>query len=187
MGNLTIDDIKKLAELNLTSECYEKYLAIIHPNIKSIITNYLKDWQSIELYVTLCVMQHKGVFKTSLSFYSIDDDTEEKYGDKIDVKKYREIESWRLKKKIDYLKNEGVLGDNSFKLLHALRKKRNKIHEPDMVFSEKDLQEFSIGKSVIFYIHTVLVSNNMSKEEQNRIKNLAEKGAEEALKVVNSN
>lgn len=186
MGDLTIDDIRQLAKSNLTPECYETYLTIIHPNIKTIITNYLRNWQNVELYVTLTVMRHMGIFKTSLSFHSIDDDAEEKYGDKLDVAKFRDVKTWWLKKKIDYLRKEGVLGENSFKLLDALRKKRNKIHEPGMVFSEKDLQEFSIGYTVMFYIHTTQ-SDNLPEEEHNRIRNMAEKWAEEALKVINSN
>lgn len=46
MGNLTIEDIRKLAELNLTSEYYKTYLQIIEPNDKSLIPNYLRDYPS---------------------------------------------------------------------------------------------------------------------------------------------
>lgn len=184
MGNLTIDNIKQLAELNLTPECYKTYLTKIHPNIKSIITNYLRDWQNVELYVTLTVMRQMGVFKTSLTFYSIDDDAEEKYGDKLDVEKFRKVKTWWLKKKINYLRDEGVLGENSFKLLNLLREKRNKIHESGMVFSERDLQEFSIGYTVIFYIHITQGSDNLPEEERNRIRDMAEKLAEESLKII---
>lgn len=139
MGNLTIEDIRKLAELNLTPECYRSYLEIIEPNIKAIIPNYLKDWQGIELQIMLTTMRHAGVFKTSLSFHSIDENTEKIHGEEIDIKKFKEINAWKLWKKIKYLKDEGVLGENSFNLFNTLKEMRNKIHEPDTFFSEKDL------------------------------------------------
>lgn len=186
MGNLTIEDIRKLAELNMTPECYRTYLAIIEPNIKSIIPNYLRDWQNVEGYVTMIVMRHMGIFKTSFSFISIDDDAEERYGEQLDVTKFRKIKKWTFKQKIEYLSKEGILKENSYKLLDKLREKRNQIHEMGTVFSEKDLREFSMAHSIIFYIHTTQEPTSMSKEEQNRIRNLAEKWAEESLKVVNS-
>lgn len=185
MGNLTIEDIRKLAELNMTPECYKTYLAIIEPNIKAIIPNYFKDWQNVEGYVTMIVMRHMGIFKTSFSFISIDDDAEEKYGDQLDVTKFRKIKKWTFKQKIEYLNKEGILKDNSYKLLDKLREKRNRIHEMDAVFSEKELHEFSMAHSVIFYIQ--LTQQPISIEEQNKMQNLAEKLAEDALKIVNSN
>jgi hypothetical protein len=185
MGNLTIEDIRKLAELNMTPECYKTYLTVIEPNIKAIIPNYLKDWQNVEGYVTMIVMRHMGIFKTSFSFISIDNDAEERYGDQIDVTKFRKIKKWTFKQKIEYLSKEGILKEHSYKLLDKLREKRNNIHEMGAVFSERELQEFSMAHSVIFYIH--LTQQPISQEKQNEMRNLAEKFAENALKVINSN
>jgi len=83
MGNLTIEDIRKLAELNLTPECYKIYLQIIEPNVKSLIPDYLRDWQNVESFVNMTVMRQMGIFKTNLTFLSIDDVAEEKYGDQL--------------------------------------------------------------------------------------------------------
>ncbi len=185
MGNLTIEDIRKLAESNMTPECYKTYLAIIEPNIKAIIPNYLKDWQNVEGYITMIVMRHMGIFKTSFSFISIDDDAEEIHGDQLNVTEFRKIKKWTFKQKIEYLNKEGILKENSYKLLDKLREKRNRIHEMDAVFSEKDLQEFSMAHSIIFYIH--LTQQPIRVEEQNRMRDLAEKWAEESLKVINFN
>lgn len=184
MGNLTIDDIRKLAELNLTPECYGTYLAIIEPNIRAIIPNYLKDWQNVEGYITMITMRRMGIFKTRTSFISIDDDAEEKYGDMLDITKFREVKKWNFKQKIEYLRNEDVLRGHSYKLLDMLRGKRNKIHEMGTVFSDKDLREFSMAYSIVFYIYATQESDNMSEEERIRIRNLAETWAEEALKFV---
>ncbi|MBS3926436.1 MAG: hypothetical protein KGZ34_07105 [Nitrosarchaeum sp.] len=186
MGNLAIEDIRKLAELNFPPECYKIYLAIIEPNIKSIIPNYLKNWQSVEGYVTMTVMRHMGIFKTMTSIISINEDVDPSIFPLLDVKKFKEVKKQTFKQKIDFLKKEGILKENSYKLLDILRLKRNKIHEMDTIFSDKDLQEFSIAKSIIFWIHAVQESSDMSKKEQNRLRNMAEKWAEEALKVVHS-
>lgn len=181
----TIDYLRRLAELNFAPECYQRYLEMIEPGIKSIIPNYLKDWQNVEGYVTMIMMRYMGIFKTETSFTSIGDDAEEKYGNMLDVAKFRQVKKWTFKEKIDYLRKEGILREDSYKLLDALRVKRNKIHEMGTVFSELDLQVFSKAYSIIFYIHTTLVPNNLPKEENDRIRDMAEKWSEESLKFVN--
>ncbi len=184
MGNLTIDDIRKLAELNLTPECYKAYLQIIEPNIKSLIPNYLKDWQNVESFVNMTVMRHMGIFKTNLSFLSIDDNVEEKYGDQLDIAEFKKIKLKSFKWKIDYLHNEGILGDSSHELLDLLRRKRNKIHEMGTVFSEKELQEFALAYSTIFYIYTYESPENTDAERRTQIRNWVERSSEELLKII---
>lgn len=181
----TIDYLRKLAELNFTHECYQRYLEMIEPGIKSIMPSYLKDWQNVEGFVTMVMMRHMGIFKTEYSVTSIDDGAEEKYSDMCDVVEFKKVKKWTFKEKIDYLRKEGILRENSYKLLDALRVKRNKIHEMGTVFSELDLQAFSKAYSIVFYIHTTLVPNNLPKEENDRIRDMAEKWAEESLKFVN--
>ena len=184
MGNLTIKDIRKLAELNLTPECYKIYLQIIEPNVKSLIPDYLRDWQNVESYVNMAVMRHMGVFKTELSFFSIDEDAEKKYRGQLDVIKFREIKPKSFKWKIDYLYDNGILGHKSHELLDLLRKKRNeKIHEMGAVFSEKELQEFSMAYSTIFYIYTSMDSK-ISDERREQIRDWVEKSSEELLKIL---
>lgn len=187
MGNLTIADIRKLAELNLTPECYKVYLQIIEPNVKSLIPNYLKDWQNIESYVNMTVMRHMGIFKTNISFLTIDDDAEAKYGKKLDVVKFRKIKQKSFKWKIDYLHSEGILGDKSHELLDILRKKRNKIHDMGSIFSENDLQEFSMAYSITFYICTSEAAGNIGNEERTRIRNSVERTSKELLEIIKRN
>ncbi len=159
----TIANLRKLAELNFGPECYKKYLALIEPGIKSIIENYFSGWKSVESTITQMVMRHQGVFKTNTSFVSNDSKEIEKYSHLLDVETFKEINKWRLKQKIDYLHENGVLGDSTYKFFDLLRKRRNTIHDIEKKFSEQDLEVFAYASSIAFYLHTALMSSTASK------------------------
>lgn len=80
--------------------------------------------------------------------------------------------------------NEGILGDKSYELLDLLRRKRNKIHEMGTVFSEKELQEFSMAYSTAFYIYTYESPQNIGTERRTQMRNWVERSSEELLKII---
>lgn len=179
----TIASLRAMAELNFSPECYKKYLALIEPGIKSIIENYFSAWKNIESTITQTVMRHKGVFKTSTSVISNNPDEIEKYSHLLDVETFKEITKWSLKKKIDYLHKNGVMGDSTYKLFDLLREKRNTIHDPEIKFSEEDLTIFAYASSIVFFLHVGLLG---SKDTENKTKVLydTEKSSEFLLSVM---
>ncbi|MGI0022098.1 MAG: hypothetical protein ACRD9Q_04470, partial [Nitrososphaeraceae archaeon] len=81
----TLDQLRANAMLNLCENCKKVYDWLIAPGIKSILENYLKDWQNIESTVTQLVMKHKGIFKTKWIFDVKDSDNIENYSNDVDV------------------------------------------------------------------------------------------------------
>jgi len=181
MSNNTIEGLRKMAELNFDPECYKKYLALIEPGIKSMFENYFSGWKSLESTINQMVMKHKGIFKTDLIVISIDSKADEQY---VDVEAFNKIKNWSFKQKIDYLHKNGILGDSSYKLLDLLRKKRNKIHEPGVNFSEQELAEFSYAHSIVYFILIPMVSRNPQKRNLDFMKENTEKSAEYFLSKI---
>lgn len=181
MSNNTIEGLRKLAELNFDPECYKKYLCLIEPGIKSIMENYFSGWKDLESFVTQMVMKHKGIFKTEFIVISLDSEDEEQY---VDVEAFNKIKNWKFKHKINYLHKNGLLGDSSYKLLDLLREKRNKIHEPNVNFSEQDLAEFSYASSIIHQILIPMVTRNSQNQNLDFMRINAEKAAEYFLSKI---
>lgn len=168
----TIATLRKLAELNFGPECYKQYLAIIEPGIESIIENYFAGWKSVESWVTQMVMRHEGVFKTNVSFISIEDDAKEKYGDKLDVDAFNKIKKRTFQQNIDYLHKNCLLGNSTYNLLHFLKEKRNTIHDVEKKFSEEDLGAFAYASSIVFYLHTAIMGSYDSKTKNQVMKDI---------------
>lgn len=159
----TIVNLRSLAELNFEPECYKKYLALIEPGIKSIIENYFSGWKSVESTITQMVMRHKGVFKTNVSVISHDVNEIKKHEDILDVEEFKKIMKWSFHDNIGYLHKNGVIGNSTYKLFDVLRKKRNTIHDPEVKFSEQDLEVFAYASSIAFFLHTALMSSKDSE------------------------
>lgn len=41
---MRVDRLRKIAELNLCKDCYEKYKTIIEPSIKKLVASPLAGW-----------------------------------------------------------------------------------------------------------------------------------------------
>jgi len=174
---MSINDLRKLAELNLCEKCYQKYLALLEPSIKSLSFNPLSDWRKVESYITLLVMKREGVFKSDTIFISIDEDANEKFADEVDVRAFQKIKKLGFKKKIDYLHKNGILQESSHKFLNRVREIRNRIHDMFSEFSEKDLALFHWAKAVtsqIYYAIMVDWKENISENMKSNAENLAQ-------------
>jgi hypothetical protein len=153
----TLQQLRKLAELNFCSDCFQKYIALIEPTIKEWVSKPLSDWREAETWITQLTMRAKGAFKRNdEGILSLNEDEFEAYPDLVDAKKYRKVKKWNLKRKLDYLHKQGVLGDCSYKFLDAIRKIRNRtIHEELTEFSDQDLAMFHMANviaSQLFFI-----------------------------------
>ncbi len=139
--------------MNLCSECFLKYKALIEPNVKEWLFKPLSDWRTVESYVTQMVMKNKGVFKGESIFISLDEGDDEKYADAVDAKAFRKIKKWSFKQKIDFLHNKGILPDATHKFLDAVREVRNTIHDEFSELSEKDLALFYMASAITSQIY----------------------------------
>jgi len=180
---MSIKSLRKMAELNLCKDCYEKYKALLEPTIEKWLFNPLSDWRDVESCITRMVMKLEGVFKSDIIFISINENSN-KFADKVDVKAFRGIKKWSFKKKIDYLKKHGILAESSYNLLDRVREVRNKIHDIFSEFSQQDLALFSLARGITYQIYDATIlsfGDTMSKN----MKSNAEKVAEYWLSKIN--
>jgi hypothetical protein len=148
----TIEDLRKMAKLNLCESCFQKYKMLIEPTIRDWLLKPLSDWREVESQITQIVMKTKGVFKGKIVFIHLDEDSNDEYSDEVDVKAFHKIKKWSFKRKIDFLHENGILQDSSYKLLDKAREVRNRIHDEFAQFSEQDRTLFYIANIVIFQI-----------------------------------
>ena len=182
---MSLKRLRIIAELNLCENCYKNYKAMLEPTIKKWLLNPLTEWANVESNITQMVMKLKGVFKTDVIFLTLDDNSDEKYDDEVDVKTFQEIKRhWGFKRKIKYLRDEGVLGDSSYSLLFRLSNIRNKIHEEFSEFSEQDLNLFRRAHTITYQIHHATMFKPPEGISE-RLKPTAEKSAEQMLSKFN--
>ena len=182
---MDIESLRKVAELNLCKDCYQKYLALIEPSIKHLAFKPLDDWRNAESYITQMVMKHFGIFKGDMTIISLDEDEDEKYADQVDVKSFHKLEKWPFKKKIAYLHKHGILQDCSYNFLYKVSDVRNRIHDWFQEFSEQDLALFGWASSIASQIHSATAINWPADISAN-MKSNAEKTAEWLLKKTDS-
>ena len=180
----TIEDLRRIAELNLCENCFQKYKMFIEPTIRDWVSNPLSDWIEVESYVTQMVMKKKGIFKGNLIFISLDEGSKEKHSDEVDVKAFLKNEKGGFKNKIEYLHNNGILNDSSHKFLIKAGKVRNKIHNPYAPYSERDQTLFQVAKVITFHIWSATMIE-MGEDTSNNLKYEAEKLAEQYLENLN--
>lgn len=60
---MDIERLRKLAELNLCKDYYQKYLAMIEPFIKGWLFKPLNEWSNVESYITQMVIYTKASSK----------------------------------------------------------------------------------------------------------------------------
>jgi hypothetical protein len=182
---ITIEYLRKNAELNLCKDCFRKYLAIIEPSIKRYVSQPLYDFRQAESQITQIVMKTKGVFKGEMWVLSFNKGEEKEVDDYIDVKAFRKIEKMRFKDKINYLHKKGILKDSSYSILDKAREARNKIHtEPILTgLSEEDYALFSMASWITSQIYT-MIRFDMGEEITTNIKSNTEKVTERWLKTL---
>lgn len=186
MNPITVDELREFAKLNMDEKCFEKYLSLIEPNIKSIIRKYFGGWNSIESDITQILMRVNGVYKTSTSvMFDIGDD-KNKFRDLVDLEKYKKFEKLTFKRKIDLLLKKKIIGKNTHKLLDFLRKKRNKIHNFDGYLSDEDRRWFGIRLSVITGVYYGVASSNLKSNKRNDLSGNAEKMASQIMKELDN-
>ena len=176
----TIQDLRKVAELNLCNDCFLKYKAVIEPTIKQWLFKPLSDWRVVESYATQMAMKIKGVFKGQLIFLSLDEGDDEKYADEVDAKAFRKIKKWNLKQKIDFLHKNGVLQDSSYRFLNKVREVRNRIHDEFAELSEQDFTLFYMASAITSQIYMATM-HNLGENTSTNLKSNAEKVAEQLL------
>jgi len=159
-------------------------MSMLEPTIKRWLLNPLSDWANVESNITQMVMKLKGVFKTDVIVLSLDDDSNEKHADEVEVKIFQEIRHWGFKEKIGYLKDKGVLGESSYTFLYKLSNIRNKIHEEFSEFSEQDLNLFRWADAITFHIHRATMFEAPEGISES-LKSGAEKVAEQLLSKIN--
>ncbi len=181
----TIEDLRRIAELNLCENCFQKYKMFIEPTIRDWLSNPLSDWSEVELYVTQIVMKTKGIFKGKLIFISLDEGSNEKHSDEVDVNGFKQTNYLSFKRKIKYLRKEEILKDPSYKVLDKAREIRNKIHDPYAPYSEHDRTLFHIANVITYQIWYATMIE-VGEDTSNNLKSKAEKIAEEYLENLNA-
>lgn len=168
----------------MDEKCFKKYLQLIEPNIKQIIRKYFGGWKSIESYTTQIIMRVNGVYKTSTSVIFDVGDDRNKFLDLVDLKKYQKFEKFSFKRKINFLLEKKIIGDNTYKLLDFLRKKRNKIHDFDGYLSDEDRRWFEVGVSVLADVYFSVTIPNLTTRELTSLRGNAEKIASRIMKEL---
>lgn len=181
-----IEGLRKLAELNLCGDCFQKYKMLIEPSIKNWLSKPISDWREAESYITQMVMKTKGVFKGKTTIISFDESEEEKVADEVDVKAFRKIKYWKFKWKINFLHEKGILGDSSYKLLDKAREVRNTIHDEPIIaeLSEQDYTLFYIASAISSQIWSATMID-WEEDISVNLKSNAEKVAEQWLSRIN--
>lgn len=103
---LTLDQLRRLVELNMDKKHYEVYLQLIEPNIKSILKDYLKGWQDLETLVTRITLRAKGAYKNNTEVILSDNDDTSKYSDYLEASIYNQVKIMKFKKKLNICINK---------------------------------------------------------------------------------
>jgi hypothetical protein len=132
------EKLKSLVKANFCDDCYQKYLALIVPEIEFLLSSPISDWNETEENITQMFLKHKGYFKqTDWGTQSLD----------ISEGDLQRIRKSPFKRKIDILHKHGILKENIYKFLDYVRGRRNKIHPPYR-FSEQDYRLFKQAKDI---------------------------------------
>ena len=142
-----IDKFKILVEKNFCEKCFKKYIALIEPEIEYLLSEPISDWRETEENITQMFLKDKGYFKqTEKGTLHLDLHEED----------LQNIRNSPLKRKIDYLRKQGILKENFYKFLDYVRSRRNKIHPPNK-FSNQDYMLFKQAKELTDVISTTIM------------------------------
>ena len=145
MNMTTIEQLRKIAELNLCERCFVTYKEIIEPTVRNYLFSPLEEWRRAESNISQITLRIARAYKTEITVYNIDVSNFDSVAHLVDKNKYLEINGWSFKRKIDYLHKQGFLGDASHLFLDEARKVRNKIHKEFIEFSGKDLEMMTVA------------------------------------------
>ena len=134
---MRVEQLRKTAELNLCEDCYKKYTMLLEPQIKKWLSKPIGDWRQVETDVNMMVIKAKGFYKQGDSTTFSPDD-----------RAFGEVEKEKLWEKMKFLKETGILGDNSHKFLDKVSKIRNKVIHHQEGFSERDYNLFRHAKEL---------------------------------------
>ena len=136
---MSIEFIRKVAELHLCPDCFEKYKRIIEPSLRVWRASPLGVWNQTEWMIESILMKLEGAYKDEKTII-VGNRKEMKNSPEVNSEAYSRIENkWpSFKRRIDYLKKKGVLSKNTYKILDIARKRRNKIHD---VFDFRGIKE----------------------------------------------
>lgn len=179
---VTIEQLRRLAELNLCPDCFRRYKIIIEPSIVLYLSQPLYDWRIAESQITQVVMKTKGIFKSDITVLLIDEGDEEDVSSEVDVKEFRKIEKMSFKSKIKYLHDNGIIQNSSYIILDKARGARNKIHaEPNLV--ELSSEDYALFSMASWISNTIWISVlDRSEKIATQIRSNTEKAAELWLK-----
>lgn len=179
---LTLEQLRRLAQLNMDKKHYDVYLDLIEPNIKSMLKDYLKGWQDLETLVTRTVLRVKGAYKNKMEIILSDYDDPSKYEDYIEISVYKQVKKMKFAIKIKFLHEKKIIGDSTYQLLDFLRERRNKIHSTEHAFSEIEREAFSIANSIMGWIYAMNSDSGLSNmHEESRILQMCEIQATDLL------
>jgi len=167
------EKLRKMAELNLCQECYQKYLMFIHGEIEYLLSEPISDWRQVETDITLLAVKAKGAYKKTNSGIFTPDE-----------KAFKHIQKEKLWKKLKILKETGVLGENLYRFLDEVSKIRNKIHPPNK-FSEQDYILFREAKALTTTILTPVLFD-LKDDTWNKVLVTVENRAKWLLSKLNS-
>ncbi len=180
----SVENLREFAKLNMDEKCFQKYIQLIEPGIKDLIKNYFGGWPSIESTVLQIIMRVNEVYKTPTSVIFDEDEDRTKYSDTVDLTKYKKFDHFSFKEKIDSLREDKIIGENTYKVLDHLRLKRNKrIHGFEPQFTDEDRELFELGYSMIHNVY-VAESGHLDQNLKNQFNEYAEKTAILILKTI---
>jgi hypothetical protein len=167
----TLGTLRKHAELSLCEKCYPVYLHQMEPWVEAMVREYFYDWQGIESYARGLVLWDMGAFKTHLFLDDFDEFEPEEVTEFLHLDKYKVFfEKYpSIKRRLGYLHDKKIIGDNLFNLLIELNKRRNKVHRVKGELSEITRSAFTYGSSWLQSIYVFSVDTGTSTEARERI------------------
>ncbi len=179
---MSLERLRKLAEINLCSDCYKEYLMSIEPTIKKFLEYPLSEWRVVESNAKILTMKTYGAFTGRPTSFKIDmKNLPKELRNEFDIERYKKIKKWRFQRNIDYLHKKGILQDSAYKFLCKANKARNKIHPPFEEYSEQDFSMFHNALNVISQINLAINVFDQSKEISENLKSSAEELAKQLL------
>ena len=162
--SLLSEKLKKLAELNFCESCYSKYLILIHGEIEYLLSEPMSDWRQTEANIDIMWIKAKGFYRiVNSTVFSPHRNA---------FQKAKEEKLW---KKIEFLKEKGIMQEHTYKFLDKVSKRRNKIHPPSK-FSKQDYVLFLEAKRMTDAMFIPIVhelKNGIWKDHQANIEKQA--------------
>lgn len=108
-----------------------------------MLDEYLDGLQYTETNLRLLAMLDAGVFKTKDVIFDIDSENLNQFADRIDIKKYKEIDKLTLGPLVKRLQERGIVGPQYYQVLLGVIKRRNRLHRLKRRWTEQDRTVFA--------------------------------------------